>query len=110
MTNLAPRGMRPLPWISQFPELNVRTYVRAGGKAGVYFFSLDAASALAVQAARFGLGLPYYSASMIVERSGAEIHYRSHRLPEPSTSDAAIGRVRGDVRASWTNVPASARV
>src|SRR5687768_7850915 len=43
----------PLPWVSNFPELNVRTYVTAGGKPGVWFFSLDAANPLAVRAARW---------------------------------------------------------
>jgi uncharacterized protein YqjF (DUF2071 family) len=42
------RGVRPrlapsLPGLSRFCELNVRTYVTAGGKPGVWFFSLDAA-------------------------------------------------------------------
>jgi len=59
MTNLAPRGVPSLPWISEFPELNVRTYVRVNERAGIYFFSLDAGSALAVQAARWLLNLPY---------------------------------------------------
>src|SRR5688572_28880198 len=50
MSNVAPRGVPAMPWVSQFPELNVRTYVRAGGKPGVYFFSLDAANPVAVEA------------------------------------------------------------
>src|SRR3990170_8771136 len=48
MTNVAPRGVPSLPWISEFPELNVRTYVRVDDRPGIYFFSLDAGSALAV--------------------------------------------------------------
>src|SRR5262245_33348176 len=64
MTNVAPRAVPSLPWISEFPELNVRTYVRVGDRAGVYFFSLDAGSSLAVQVARSLLNLPYYTASM----------------------------------------------
>src|SRR5512145_2275490 len=39
MTNVAPRFIPALPLISSFPELNVRTYVRVGDQAGVYFFS-----------------------------------------------------------------------
>ena len=58
MTNVAPRGVPALPGLSSFPELNVRTYVRVGGRPGVYFFSLDAASVLAVRAARLLLHLP----------------------------------------------------
>ena len=34
--------------VSNFHELNVRTYVHAGGRPGVWFFSLDAASSIAV--------------------------------------------------------------
>src|SRR5689334_19227991 len=54
------RGLPPLPGASTFLELNVRTYVTLEGKdPGVWFFSLDAASALAVAGARASIGLPY---------------------------------------------------
>ena len=46
MANVGPRGVPSLPGVSAFPELNVRTYVRVADRPGVYFFSLDAASAL----------------------------------------------------------------
>jgi uncharacterized protein len=52
ITNVAPRGVPSIPWVSEFPELNVRTYVRVDDRPGIYFFSLNASSALAVQAAR----------------------------------------------------------
>jgi uncharacterized protein YqjF (DUF2071 family) len=79
MTNVAPRGVPSLPGVSAFPELNVRTYVRAGGRAGVYFFSLDAGNVLAVAAARTMFHLPYYQASIEVEQQGEGIRYRSRR-------------------------------
>jgi uncharacterized protein len=79
MTNVAPRGVPSLPWISEFPELNVRTYVRVKEKPGVYFFSLDAGSTLAVQAARLLLNLPYYSAAMTVTPNAGNIEYDSRR-------------------------------
>ena len=51
----------PLPWISNFHEVNVRTYVHLGGRdPGVWFFSLDASSAIAVAAARAAYKLPYF--------------------------------------------------
>jgi uncharacterized protein YqjF (DUF2071 family) len=50
MTNVAPRFVPVIPFISEFAELNVRTYVTVGEKRGVYFFSLDAESAVAVTA------------------------------------------------------------
>src|SRR5882672_10914009 len=46
-----------------------------GGKPGVYFFSLDAASAMAVAAARSILHLPYFSATMSVGGDGARVDY-----------------------------------
>jgi uncharacterized protein YqjF (DUF2071 family) len=70
----------PIPTTHEFPELNVRTYVRAGNRAGVWFFSLDAASSLAVRGARMLYNLPYYDARMSVDRRGERIHYESQRV------------------------------
>jgi uncharacterized protein YqjF (DUF2071 family) len=66
MSGVRPRGFPALPWLSRFPELNVRTYVTRGGKPGVFFFSLDAARLPAVWAARVGFNLPYFHAQMKV--------------------------------------------
>lgn len=79
MTNVAPRGIPAVPWFSAFPEVNVRTYVRVAGKAGVYFFSLDAANPVAVAVARTLFRLPYCRAAMTVEDAHGTIHYRSRR-------------------------------
>lgn len=71
-----------LPWLSAFPELNVRTYVTTGGKPGVFFFSLDAANPIAVIAARRWYHLPYMHARMECRHSedgGDRIVYASHR-------------------------------
>ncbi len=79
MTNVRARFVPPLPGISAFPELNVRTYVTYGGKPGVFFFSLDAASRLAVWGARASYRLPYFFANMDVQDEDGWIHYRSSR-------------------------------
>jgi uncharacterized protein YqjF (DUF2071 family) len=87
MRGTRPRGVPSLPWISAFPELNVRTYVTAGGKPGVWFFSLDAANPLAVRAARLTFRLPYYDARMRYRRDGDGVEYgseRTHRLAPPA--------------------------
>ncbi len=90
MQNVAPRGVPALPWLSAFPELNVRTYVRVGDKPGIYFFSLDAARAAAVLAARALLNLPYFAASMRVEkREGDVVRYGSRRRSVGGTRKAA---------------------
>jgi uncharacterized protein YqjF (DUF2071 family) len=79
MTGVRARFTPAVPGISAFPELNVRTYVTFSGKPGVYFFSLDAASRLAVWAARMTYRLPYYFASMEVREQGGFFRYRSSR-------------------------------
>jgi hypothetical protein len=79
MTNTRPRFVPPMPGVSSFAELNVRTYVTVGGKAGVWFFSLDAASRLAVRGARWSFCLPYFDAHMSVVRQAEAIEYRSRR-------------------------------
>ena len=89
MTNVAPRGVPSLPWVSSFPELNVRTYVRVGTRPGVYFFSLDAGSRVAVRTARGLLNLPYYSAAMTVRRAGDRISYESVRRTNTAAAFSA---------------------
>ena len=79
MTNVAPRGVPALPWVSAFPELNVRTYVRLEGKPGVYFFSLDATNPLAVWGAWTLFHLPYFTASMTVSVVDDHVRYASRR-------------------------------
>jgi uncharacterized protein len=79
LQGLRPRLMPPFPGLSTFPEINVRTYVTIGGKPGVYFFSLDAASRLAVSGARIMYGLPYFFARIRVDASQDAFDYRSER-------------------------------
>jgi uncharacterized protein len=70
----------PLPREGRFPELNVRTYVSAGGKPGIYFMSLDAGRRSAVAAARRTYRLPYFHARFSVERSAGWVRYEHERL------------------------------
>jgi hypothetical protein len=82
------RWLPPVPTLHTFPELNVRTYVRAGAVGGVWFFSLDAASRLAVAGARATFGLPYFRAAMSCRRDGVQTRYtcerRDRRAPPAS--------------------------
>lgn len=79
----AMQGVRPAwlprPMALDFLETNVRTYVCCQGRPGVFFFSLEASSYLAVKAARWGWGLPYHHASMRLERDGDLLGYWSRR-------------------------------
>ena len=78
MTGVRPRYI-PIPFA--FPELNVRTYVKTRNRSGVWFFSLDAASWIAVRAARWA-GLPYYDAQMKIQLDDEAVQYESVRVHE----------------------------
>jgi uncharacterized protein len=94
MSGVRLRGMPALPWLSAFPELNVRTYVLYGGKPGVWFFSLDAANPLAVSIARAWFHLPYFRARMKCEERGGSIAYKSQRMHAGAPAAALQCRYR----------------
>ena len=98
--DIRPRFAPALPRLSHFPELNVRTYVTAGGRPGVWFFSLDAASRVAVRIARATFGLPYFDAAIRASAEDGRVHYESrrvHRGAPAAEFDATYGPV-GDAR------------
>lgn len=84
MSGIRGRSMPPIPGASRLPELNVRTYVTYKDKPGVYFFSLDAASRLAVWGARALYKLPYFFSRISVQRCDDWIYYRSLRTESPA--------------------------
>jgi uncharacterized protein YqjF (DUF2071 family) len=101
MTHVRPVGLPPLPAISAFHEMNVRTYVHLDGRdPGVWFFSLDAAGRAAVLAARATMGLPYFFADMsMTERNGAFDYTSKRRWPGPKPAEASLRyRGRGSTR------------
>jgi uncharacterized protein YqjF (DUF2071 family) len=88
MRGVAPRLVPAVPYLSAFPEINVRTYVSAEGKPGVWFFSLDAGNPIAVEAARDAFHLPYYNARMTCRPTTETVQYssvRTHRGAAPAT-------------------------
>ena len=96
----------PLPWISSFHEVNVRTYVHLDGRdPGVWFFSLDASSSLAVAAARAMYKLPYFDADIdfsATSDSSPEVAFKSRRTDErgalPANIDVRYRPVEGPVQ------------
>lgn len=80
-----------VPWLSRFPETNVRTYARGeDGTSGVWFFSLDASRLGAVVVARTSYRLPYFWSKMSIRRSGSTISYASsRRWPKPNAHTTA---------------------
>jgi uncharacterized protein len=95
MDDVRPPWVPPLPWLSRFPETNLRTYVRGpDGATGIWFFSLDAARLPAVAAARLSLGLPYCWSQMSVRADGDAMVYRGRRRsPGPRGAGYAV-RIR----------------
>ena len=109
MTDVRPTWSPSVPGLSDFHEINVRTYVHyQGADPGVWFFSLDAANAIAVRLARATWSLPYHFARMAlsVGSGGAsdarhlgklpaaletDIHYRTERLwPAPRPAACSV--------------------
>ena len=98
MSGVRPRFVPEVSWLSDFPELNVRTYVSADGKPGIWFFSLDAHNPIAVRVARATFNLPYFDAKMSYHVVGEEVRYRSVRTHRgvPPTEFAVRYRPAGD--------------
>ena len=88
---LRPPLLPALPWISRFPETNVRTYVRGpDGRRGVWFFTLEAERLVAVLAARAFYHLPYRWAAMKVAQRHNLVYYASQRK-------RSFGRARSNI-------------
>jgi uncharacterized protein YqjF (DUF2071 family) len=79
MRNVRPSFVPPIPWLSDFYEINCRTYVHLNGEPGVWFFSLDTDSAITVLGARTFYSLPYYGATFDVKQQNGETEYRMNR-------------------------------
>jgi hypothetical protein len=94
MSSVRPRLVPELPWLSSFPELNVRTYVKRDGRPGVWFLSLDAAQKLAVRVARATFHLPYFHARMTCRERAGWIDYSSERLDPDAPPAAFAARYR----------------
>jgi uncharacterized protein len=110
MTGVRPIWSPSIPPLSDFHEVNVRTYVHLNGAdPGVWFFSLDAANAIAVRVARTTFKLPYYFANIDLQCSSVSgpcdcntlgppsgtppevLEYRSsRRWPQPVPAECAI--------------------
>lgn len=80
-----------------FLETNLRTYVVKDGVPGVYFFSLEAASRLAVAVAQLLFALPYHYAEMRLEGGPEATRYRSRRARTGALFDVhyAVGEALG---------------
>ena len=93
MSDVRLRATPAMPKLSTFPELNVRTYVRVNGRAGIYFFSLDTTRWAAVLGARWIYNLRYFHARIRIRR-GKEWHWYSSERRQPPRPAVFRGRYR----------------
>jgi uncharacterized protein YqjF (DUF2071 family) len=96
---IRPPYLPPIPFLSTFPEINVRTYVRdPRGRRGLYFLSLDVPRSAAVVGARLALGLPYaWSRIEIDERDGSVAYNATRRAPSPEARTSIVVSTRRSV-------------
>ncbi|MEV4174317.1 MULTISPECIES: YqjF family protein [unclassified Nonomuraea] len=84
-------GLPAVPWLSRFPETNVRTYVRDDlGRRGIWFLSLDAGRLTAALGGRAGFWLPYFWSDMSVRVGGGRVRYRCRRHGNGARCDAEV--------------------
>lgn len=80
MERVRPVGLPPVPGLSWFLELNVRTYVYdENGQPGVWFYSLDCSQPIAVALARRFFHLPYFHARMAARKREGTLGYTCQR-------------------------------
>ncbi len=96
LTGLRPPWLPPLPGLSDFPETNLRTYVRGPAGPGIWFFSLDAASLLMVGGARLTYGLPYCWSAMAIQSNDKLVQYQSRRSSAEATITIEVGAPLSD--------------
>jgi hypothetical protein len=94
MWGVRPAFLPPIPFLGEFHELNVRTYVHLDGVPGIWFFSLDASNLVAALGARLTFHLPYFHARMSLERRSRSLRFASRRT-RPHASPA-------EFEAAWT--------
>jgi uncharacterized protein YqjF (DUF2071 family) len=107
MTDVRPHFLPAVPGLSHFPEINLRTYVTAEDRPGIWFFSLDAHSRVAVRLARATFHLPYFDAEMSCRVSGDEVFYRSlrtHKGAPPAEFVARYGPVGEPFESEWGSI------
>lgn len=64
MEKIRPKNLPSFPPVSDFDEINIRTYVKSNGKTGVYFLSIEGGTSLSCKVAKRISELPYRYSKM----------------------------------------------
>ncbi len=86
------RGVPPMPLMSAFPEINVRTYVRDEGRPAIFFLSLDADNLLGIELAKLWYHLPYVHAQMQFTAADDQVAFTSRRTTPGAPPAVFAGR------------------
>ena len=106
MRGLRPRGLPSVPVISNFLELNLRTYVKDEmGRPGVWFYSLDADSWISVEMAQRFFHLPYMHARLEKQMGNDLLRYVSRAKRDPNSVGVEYV-VKGHVSGNLDTAPA----
>lgn len=90
LEGLRPPFLPPFLWLPNYPETNLRTYVKAqDGSSGVFFFSLDTDSLLGLVVGRALYRMNYVYSDMSVVPNGQSIRYQSRRRWPTNSRGAA---------------------
>src|SRR6185312_3234137 len=101
MVDVSIRNLPSILPMRRFPELNVRTYVQRGERAGVWFFSLDADCWPIVLGGRSLYGLPYHQAQMTHVESDGAVEFESTRRDGDARFRSSYQPI-GDVFRAWS--------
>lgn len=94
-------GGPSIPWLGDFPEVNVRLYsIDEQGTRGVVFLSLEALHLIPVLVARAAFGLNYRWASMRLAKRDGQVAYRTKRHGQPDAASHIIVRPSNDSAAN----------
>ncbi|GAA4310914.1 DUF2071 domain-containing protein [Nibribacter koreensis] len=87
MQKIHPKKLFPLSLVSDFLEVNVRTYVSHQDKDGVYFLNIEAGKSLSAWVSKKLSGLPYEKAAMTRTVTGNFKRYQSQSLAKGFSLD-----------------------
>ncbi|MFD0693324.1 YqjF family protein [Paenibacillus sp. GCM10027628] len=91
MSGIRLRALPPIPLMSAFPEINVRTYVKTDQGSGVYFITLDASNPFVVGVAKLWYRLPYFFADLTFTHKRDSMEFKGQRLPFTRKAESFYG-------------------
>lgn len=90
MEKIRPRRLPSVAAISDFQEINVRTYLSKDGKKGVYFLRIEAGKKVSTFVAKLLSGLPYENANIDLQNMSNPYKYFASNNNRNSKFDATF--------------------